>query len=166
MDLLTLEDDEMARTWAHAIRRKDAFMKLRDFELLAPFEVRPPGEWRISKRWVYPTQCYRRAYCFILDNYGQTHRDASTVRLVHGLYRVPVIGYTGHAWFEIDSDTVFDGVLQSFYLLRAYARIYQTISQAHYTLKEAIELSLRHNHYGEWHNDDSSVSAPRKAAGH
>jgi len=162
----------MTRTEAYAIRRKDAFKELRGFLPLAPFAVHPPGEWRISKLWVYPEQCYRRAWCFLIDNYGKELRDDSTVRLIHGLYGDPGIGNTGHAWVEIDSDTVFDGVMQSFYSLRDYARFYHTVLQARYTLQEAIQVGLRHENYGPWHNADNSGCAPlgrsttpRKAAG-
>jgi hypothetical protein len=145
--------------YPHAVRRSRARAEIRNFALLAPHEVVPAAQWAWrAPGWVYPGQCYRRAFLFLLDISDDGHGGAGgAARLVHGVYCPHFAGGPfGHAWVDLGDGTVFDGVLQAFYSLDGYAAGYRATAEARYTVREAAEQLLAANHAGPWHADSAA----------
>ena len=134
-----------------AVRRKAFFANGHELD---PHRVTPDGRWEsVSKGYVYPTECNLRAGKFLLDNFGHaSQRDPTLVRLVHGYYSPPDLPFvTQHAWVDLGTGVVFDGVLQGFYAASGYAEVYRTEEVVRYTPSEAVRMLLEHKHWGPWH---------------
>lgn len=108
-----------------------------------------------------PGNCYQEAFDLVL----QLHRVMNAT-LVHGrptLTIEPFCQY-GHAWVEV-GDAVIDpkaGAVPKdmFYLIGKIERVLCT----RYTGQQALEMSLKHEHYGPWEGVDAppTVEAPKK----
>ena len=119
-----------------------------------PHEVFPPGKWRrVTPGWLYPTRCYERAFLFITSNpHPPAPFKVERLRLVHGDYQPPDLPFrTGHAWVEVDDDTIFDGVLQGFYRAADYLRLYRAQAITRYNLEQSVRAMLVAGHIGPWH---------------
>ena len=139
-------------------RRKKFFAK---GHVLDPHRATPDGRWQgVSKLYVYPNECNDRAGEFLLDNFGHgSGRDSTLVRLVHGYYSPPDLSFaTQHAWVDLGTGVVFDGVLQGFYDAAGYPKVYRTEVVAQYTVVEMVCLMNEHEHWGPWHPDGEMPS--------
>jgi hypothetical protein len=137
MDLLKhgLTKEELAQI------RKDRIAEL------AFAEVDPPKGYETGKRKrIQFKECYPTALNYVLY---LPEENRSTVTLVHGFCVKHGAPY-GHAWVELPGEVVFDGVMQRFYDKAGYYQAKRCTDTHRYTLEEACELFLKHNHYGPW----------------
>jgi hypothetical protein len=140
-----------------AIRKKHADAFFSHYSELAKYEVAPGGIWKdVSRLWTYPGDCFARAGRFMLSNHPKLNAAKNpALCLVHGLYQPSGEGpLLYHAWVEIGSDVIFDGVLQAFYAATGYAEVCRSQPEARYTSEQFLNMVV--NHYGPWHVERES----------
>lgn len=123
-------------------------------------EVSPQLKRGTDPNRFYPKECYLRAWHYI-----EKHLVFDELRLVHGKV-ASVIGYpVDHAWVEIASDVVFDGVAQRFYDRASYYEVRRAVAEASYSVVEACDHVRRSLHTGPWHVRDWLEVAKERLAG-
>ena len=110
---------------------------------LEPPQVSVPPAWSRDTypRYVYPGECYERAFAHVLDH------DIEDMLLVHG---VATHRHEKHAWVELPGNVMFDGVAQRFFAKYAYAIVMQVRPVTVYPPDAAVDLLLRTQRYGLW----------------
>ena len=117
-------------------------------------EVAVPAAWRVGTRrkvkrprW---KACYEAAGEYVLH-----HRDLAPT-LVHGTYLMgPWPVPNPHAWVEIESTTVYDGVAGRFYDRTSYYEAVHAVAKVRYTVREAAGRIMATKYWGPW--DDESA---------
>jgi hypothetical protein len=114
-------------------------------------EVTVPPEWRVGTRRKIKRPRWKACYVAAVQ-YVLSHPDLAPT-LVHGTYmRDPWPVPTPHAWVEIESTTVYDGVTGRFYDRTSYYETTHAVAEAKYSVREAAERMLSENHCGPWHD--------------
>jgi hypothetical protein len=118
-----------------------------------PVTEKPAPEW--AKPFVEggynPGCCYDTAGRFVAGIFSYGNEIKDNVKLVHGFIgnKETTAGF-GHAWVEINNDTVFDGVNQKFYDKGDYYNKLGTVPEQTYTPTEACKQMLSKKFYGPW----------------
>ena len=115
-------------------------------------EVAVPAAWRVGTRrkvkrprW---KACYEAAGEYVLH-----HRDLAPT-LVHGTYLMgPWPVPNPHAWVEIESTTVYDGVTGRFYDRTSYYETVHAVAEVRYTVREVDERIMTTKHWGPWDDE-------------
>lgn len=112
-------------------------------EYLEPPQVTVTLAWSRDTypRFVYPGECYERAFAYVLDH------DIAGMLLVHG--RNTRLN-DEHAWVELPGGIVFDGVAQRFFAKDVYEAVMQVKPVAVYAPDDATHLLLTTTSYGPW----------------
>lgn len=58
-----------------------------------------------------------------------------------------------HAWVEIESTTVYDGVTGRFYDRTSYYETVHAVAQVRYTFREVTRRLLATKHWGPWDDE-------------
>jgi hypothetical protein len=132
--------------------REMAKIKARVIEEMRPYEVEPPAHFKTGKpKRITFKACYRKAASYLIDlPCPDAIRDK--VKLVHGTYQHYATFRADHAWIELPGGIVFDGVLQRFYSLGDYYRVFKCEKEAEYEAKDVMAKIIEPNaHFGPWH---------------
>jgi hypothetical protein len=71
--------------------------------------------------------------------------------LIHGTVESPLFGQIGHAWLRSQSQSrVYDPDHDQIWDSDEYARVLGAVEVVSYTMTEAAQLMLAHNHLGPW----------------
>src|SRR5687767_11956716 len=109
--------------------------------------------------------CYRRASDYVLAHTPEHGKcpPIEGMRLVHGLCG-DASDVWAHAWVELPSGLVFDGVRQEFYDREGYSQVLHAVAEATYDATAMIEQMRESVRYGPWHTGVLGRDASRPIA--
>jgi hypothetical protein len=129
-------------------RLSDGFARV-GWQLLSSAEqvvVQPEWARGTSPRRRYPQQCYQKTVKYVLD-----HPEIKGMRLIHGVVsHAPHFVPLDHAWVELPGDTVFDGVVQTFFTRASYFKVMSAMALDAYSAAATRWLVTEHGHPGPW----------------
>jgi hypothetical protein len=115
-------------------------------------EVTVPAAWRVGTRRKVKRPRWKACY-EAAGEYVVRHPDQAPT-LVHGTYMLaPWPAPTPHAWVEIESTTVYDGVVGRFYDRTSYYETVRAVAEVRYTVREAAERIMVTKHWGPWDDE-------------
>jgi hypothetical protein len=105
--------------------------------------------------------CFESALTSLLDKSQDIHKiNARNFFLVHGIAKITVGPLSGeefcHAWVEFDCngfEFCYDAETKSLSTKATYYAIGRVKTVRRYSIKEALEKSMKYTHYGPWEMD-------------
>ena len=92
--------------------------------------------------------CYGRAFNRLLKQ-----ENPRGWRLVHGYAFVSKRTPGQHAWLRLPDGRVWDPTDNAYVTAAEYETAYHATPIREYTKRQAVQLGLKHRHYGPWYNE-------------